>query len=481
MAGSGRSRTAATVAAVVVLVLGLAGCTGGWSPGGGADGAAGAGGLGDPYFPSHGNAGYQVDHYRLQVGYDPASKQLTGTTTIEATATADLSGFSLDLSGLTVRSVTVEGVPASFERGDEKLVVTPAEPVPDGAGFTAVVGYDGSPEPVNSRSLGSNGFQHSDEGAFAIGQPRSASTWFPVNDHPLDKATYAIEATVPDGLAALSNGVPEGRSAGPAGSTTWRWSEGTEMASYLTTLVIGDYRVHESEHRGKPMVTAVHADLPVQVDRQLAASGLVADVLEEWFGPYPFDAYGGIALADQRVGFALETQSRPVYGPSFFADGRDATGVIVHELAHQWFGNSVSVRGWNELWLNEGFATYAEWLYEERDGGDTAQETFDLYWDGPGGDDEFWSPATGDPGPRELFSHAVYVRGAMALHALRRTVGDDGFFQILREWATQMAGGNVGSADLLALSEQVSGRELGELFDQWLYRTDRPPYPGAAG
>jgi aminopeptidase N len=465
----------AALAAIATLVAVLAGCTGG---GFGARGfGAGPGGLGDPYFPAYGNRGYQVDHYYLAVRYDPDRKELAGSATIEAVATADLAEFSLDLSGLTVGSVTVEGAPATIARGDEKLLVTPAAPVPEAAPFTVVVDYHGVPEPVDSPGLGGTGFQASDGGAYVIGQPRSASTWFPVNDHPLDKATYQIEVTVPAGLAAVSNGVPEGETVA-GGWRTWQWAERIPMASYLTTLAIGDYRVHRSEHRGRPLVTAVHAELPPSVDQQLRRSGEIADVLEGWFGPYPFEAYGGIALADQRVGFALETQSRPTYGPSFFADGRDATWVIVHELAHQWFGNSVSVRGWNEIWLNEGFATYAEWLYEEWDGGDTAQEAFDNYWQGPGAEDRFWTVPPGDPGPERLFHSAVYVRGAMTLHALRRTVGDEAFFTIVREWADRMAGANAGTDDLRALSERVAGRPLGELFDQWLYTADRPGQPG---
>lgn len=249
------------------------------------------------------------------------------------------------------------------------------------------------------------------------------------------------------------------------------------MASYLATVAIGDYRVTHEEHAGRPLVVAVHTDLPTGIDDQLLGSGQIADQLAEWFGPYPFDAYGGIALADHRIGFALETQSRPIYGPVFFAGGRDGTGVIVHELAHQWFGNSVSITSWQDIWLNEGFATYAEWLFEEHDGGDTAQETFDLHWDGPGAADRFWAIPPGDPGPRQLFSSAVYVRGAMTLHALRVAVGDEAFFEILRSWAERYAYGNASTKDLVALAEQVSGQSLAKLFDDWLYSDRRPAHP----
>jgi aminopeptidase N len=339
------------------------------------------------------------------------------------------------------------------------------------------VSYGGVPEPITSRALGSNGFQHTGDGAFAIGQPQSASTWFPVNDHPLDKATYTIEVTAPAGLAALSNGVPAGQTTSE-GTTTWRWEERTPMASYLSMVVIGDYRVSATSHDGKPLVTAVHADLPTTVDAQLERTGEIADVLAEWFGPYPLESYGGIALGEQDVGFALETQSRPLYGPVFFSAGDDASWVIAHELAHQWFGNSVSVRYWREMWLNEGFATYAEWLWSQELGDDTAQEIFDLHWTGPAAEDGFWSPPAGDPGASDLFSHAVYERGAMVLHALRVTVGDDAFFQILRTWAEEKRNGNATTEEFRALSERISGQQLGELFDDWVYGTDRPSYPG---
>jgi aminopeptidase N len=462
-------RSFLALAAAAALVL--AGCTGQWP--GPADSAADSEGMGDPYFPSYGNAGYDVDHYDLSVRYDPASKELTGTITITGVTTGDLATLSLDLIGLTVRSAEVDGAPAETERGDDKLVIRPAAALPAGTEFTVEISYDGIPEPVTSRSLGSNGFHATDDGAFAIGEPQSASTWFPVNDHPLDKATYEIELAVPEGLAAISNGEPLGTSTAE-GWTTWRWAERSPMASYLVTAVIGDYRVYEEEHRGRPMVVAVHEDLPTSVDELLLESGEIADRLAGWFGPYPFGSYGGIAIGDQSVGFALETQTRPVYSPAFFDNAQDATWVVVHELAHQWFGDSVSLRWWQDMWLNEGFATYAEWLWEEADGGDTAQETFDLYWEGPGAEDEFWETPPGDPGRAELFGAAVYVRGAMTVHALRVAVGDAVFYRILQAWTGRYGYGNADTDDLITLSESLSGERLRPLFEEWLYGTERP-------
>ena len=485
--GANPGRPAGLVAVVLVagLLTGPAGCTGERTGPGptpppaesstaGPEFAPGAAGAGDPYFPAAGNGGYDATHYDIAVGYDPATDELAGEATLTATATADLSRFNLDLSGLTVESVTVDGDPAGFDRDEGELVVTPATGLPSGARFTVSVRYGGVPRPATHPRLGSDGFHHTGDGAFALGQPQSAATWFPVNDHPLDKATYTIAVTVPEGLVAISNGLADGESTAD-GRTTWTWRMPTPMASYLTVLAIGDYRVHTSEHDGRPMVIAVHDSLPAGVDEQLESTGRIADFLATRFGPYPFEAYGGIVLADNRIRFALETQSRPIYGPAFFAGGRDGTWVIVHELAHQWFGDSVSVHHWDDIWLNEGFATYAEWLWEEHAGGRRVGRQFDAAYND--GDGRFWSVPPGDPGPDNLFHPAVYRRGAMTLHALRLAVGDDAFFRILREWAADNRDGNADTARFIAHCERVSGELLGDLFDAWLFEPDRPPRP----
>lgn len=475
MRGGGRRLLAA---GLVAGVLAVAGCTGGrgtGEPGSSSGYGPGAAGVGDPYYPDSGNGGYDVGHYDLAVTYDPASDTLTGEVTITATATADLSRFDLDLSGLDVDGVTVDGTAVGVDRDGDELIVSPERGLPDGEEFTVTVRYGGVPEPVRHPQLGDNGFSHTDDGAFVIGQPQSATTWFPVNDHPLDKATYTIEITVPDGLAAVSNGVPEGRTS-TDGWTTWRWAEDTPMASYQVALAIGDYRVETGEHDRRPMVVAVHESLPAGVDDQLRRTGEIADFLATQFGPYPFESYGGVALADERIGFALETQTRPIYGPTFFRGGVDASWVIVHEVAHQWYGDSVSVRHWNDIWLNEGFATYAEWLWDEHTGRATAQQTFDRAYDGA--DRGLWAVPPGDPGPANLFHFSVYRRGAMTLHALRTTVGDDEFFRILRTWSAEKRNGNATTAEFVTVAERVSGRSLRPLFDAWLYGTERPDRPG---
>jgi len=246
------------------------------------------------------------------------------------------------------------------------------------------------------------------------------------------------------------------------------------MAPYLATAVIGNYRVHESTHGALPVVLAVHTSLPTTIDAELARTPEVVDYLQTVFGPYPFDALGGIVINDDRVGFALENQSRPIYAAGFFSGG-DASWVIAHELAHQWYGDSVSVHEWSEIWLNEGFATYAEWLWDEHRGLASAQESFDFAYDGASG--SLWSVPPGDPGKDQLFSQSVYTRGGMTLHALRVTVGDEAFFRILPEWASRKQDSSATTDEFIALAEEISGRQLDQLFQDWLYGTQRPPRP----
>ena len=463
---------------LAVAVLAAGGCTADRAPApapasSSAGFGPGAEGIGDPYFPTYGNGGYDVGKYDLALRYDPAAGRLSGTATITATATQDLSRFNLDLAHLTAEKVTVDGRPATSAAAGNELVVTPAAGITAGRPFTVVVEYGGEPRAIGNETLGVGGWLRTPDGAFALGQPESASTWFPVNDHPADKAAFALAMTVPDGVEAISNGVPGERSTDD-GWTTWRWSEGAPMASYLATVVIGQYRVTSTTHQGKPMVIAIPESLPADgpAARSMASTGAVADHLASVFGPYPFDAYGGIVLDDRRVSYALETQSRPVYGNVFFSGGPD-TDVVAHELAHQWFGDSVALERWRDIWLNEGFATYAEWLWQEHERRGTVQQSFDRRYA------TFdWSQPPGRPGPENLFGAAVYQRGAMTVHALRRTIGDEAFFGLLKSWPQEKRNGNATTAQFIAAAEKAAGgRDLEPLFQAWLYGTTQPPRP----
>jgi aminopeptidase N len=464
-----------TMASLVTCALFLAGCTAdkpatattapSFSPG--------AQGIGDDYFPKYGNGGYDVAGYDLNLRYDPKSGELSGQATITATATQDLSRFDLDFANLSASGVTVDGAVATSGQSGNELVVTPATGIVDGKAFTVVVNYAGEPSTLANKALGEGGWLRTKDGGFALGQPESASTWFPVNDHPSDKATFKLAMAVPDGLEVLSNGVP-GPRATADGWTTWKWSEASPMVSYLATVVIGQYRVETSSHDGKPVITAIPASLPADgpAARSLARTGEIADFLATQFGPYPFAAYGGVVIDDSRVTYALETQTRPVYGDTFFRGGTNST-VIAHELAHQWYGDSVALERWQDIWLNEGFATYAEWLWAEHEGKSTVQQSFDRQYSGFD-----WSVPPGNPGAARIFGDAVYQRGAMTLQALRRTIGDPAFFGLLKSWAVEHKDGNVTTGDFIAAAEKAAGgQDLGPLFQAWLFGTAKPPAP----
>ncbi len=649
----------------------------------------GAPGIGDPYFPLDGNGGYDVQHYNLKFSYTPATDTLRGVATIDARAKRNLSSFNLDLHGLNVRSIELDRRPATWTRSGDELTIRPRYGlgIRSGSDFRVVIVYDGIPEPVGNPLGGLSGFLHTDDGTLVAGQPDAAATWFPVNDHPLDKASYTFEITVPQGLEAVANGELESRTT-RNGLTTWVWDAQEPMASYLTTATIGqfDLRAYEADgirywdaldpdlfagpeprtgtqfvysqvadltykrltrtiavpsgggqmtfwvdrdternwdflfveaHRintdnwttlpdlnghtssatgnGCPFRLTLHpfmrkyltptspstcapngttgtwsaasgasdgyeqwaVDLSAYAGKQAVVSityvsddiiqqrGVVVDdisvpgsagstsfeadgnTLDGWqatgppvgsapnennwtiaqagdvesvgsvaegaldrqpeiiaflsgiFGDYPFSAAGGIVDDFPDLGFALETQTRPVYALDFFTEfGFPSDSVVVHELAHQWVGDYVALAAWQHIWLNEGFASYAEWLWSEDQGRATAQQFFDFYASTPASL-SFWDVVIGDPGPDLLFDIAVYDRGAMTLHALRLTIGDAAFFRLLREWIAEQAGGNATIPEFIALAEEISGRQLDAFFQEWLFTPAKPASLGA--
>lgn len=650
---------------------------------------AGSAGVGDPYYPLYGNGGYNVGHYLLNLSYAPSSGRLQGSATISARAKQNLDQFNLDLQGLHVRSVVVNGKRAHWSRSqDHELTIRPRHKLDRGDHFTTVVRYGGVPRSQLFDGLES-GFLRTDDGALIAGEPEVAANWFPVNDHPSDKASYTFKVTVPAGLEVVANGELLG-STTHHGRTTWTWDERRPMASYLATASLGQFQVHAYEANGLQMYDAVDPDLykprvaphtgsryvfsqladssykrltrtvPVPAagghlsfwttrdteqdwdytfveartpgqddwttlpdvnghsDQEVglscpngwldmhpqlahyqtptddgcdptgttgawwAASGASdgweqwdvdlsawagasveislayasdggfqrpggvflddiegpagagstsfeddADPLDGWtvsgapvgspgnandftdvnaaelpsigdivdavfarqpeildflasnFGPYPFSSGGGI-VDDGPLPFALENQTRPIYSKDFFTDEIRAGFVVLHENAHQWFGDDVSVAQWRNVWLNEGFATYAEWLWSEKEGFGTAQENFDFLYEIIAADDPFWSVVVGDPGVDFLFDGAVYVRGAMALHQLRLAVGDDDFFTILRDWASSRSGKTGSTSQFKRLAERVSGQQLDQLFQTWLFTPEKPVLAGAA-
>ena len=649
----------------------------------------GAPGVGDPYFPLDGNGGYDVAHYDLRLAYRPATDVLKGVATIKARATKKLSRFNLDLVGLRVHGVRVDGQRAHWSRGDHELRINPRGNLHRGERFVVRIVYSGVPRPFDEPGLGVSGFFDTDDGFIVAGQPHGAAGWFPVNDHPSDRASYTFRVTVPRGLEAVANGHLVDRDR-HGRWTTWRWHAAAPMASYLATVDVGQFDLRAYREDGIRYLDAVDPDLYVRatpatgeqfalsqaadsaykrltrtvtvpegggtlsfvahlqtepgwdffvvearpevgeawttladenghtsqdtgsgcaglaalhpflaehyvtVDATAgtceptgttgewnAATGLsfgpqewevdlsqfagesvelsltyvsddvvslggvaVDDITTSWgegstsfetgmegwsvpgppegspgnendwivgteaeaprpvgdvvdgslgrqpeiieflagyFGEYPWRDAGGIVDDVQGLGFALETQTRPIYAFDFFTDPVSGDAVVVHELAHQWYGDSLTLRRWRDIWLNEGFATYAEWLWSEAEGNGTAQETFDFFYnDFIQPDDPWWQITIGDPGPDQLFEYPVYFRGAMTLHQLRQAVGDDAFFKILRRWAQSRSGELVRTREFIGLAERISGQELDDLFDAWLYTAGRPTLPDAA-
>ncbi|WP_086730142.1 M1 family metallopeptidase [Streptomyces carpinensis] len=434
-------------------------------------GTTGAAGAGDPYFPLAGNGGYHVSHYDLTLRYDPGSRHLDGTAVLAARATQRLTGFDLDLKGLKVTGVTVDHAKAAFRRDGQELVVTPRTALRAGRPFRVTVTYGGTPGPVTDPDGSLDGWIPTDDGAFVAGEPQGAMTWFPANNHPRDKSSYDFTITVPRGHTAVANGLYLG-SRTAHGRTTFRWRQREPMAAYLATATVGKFKVEQYTTRdGLKVYNAVD---PRETNAAAPVLKKLPSVLE-WesrlFGPYPFRAAGAVVDHARDVGYALETQSRPLY------DSAPDLGTLVHESAHQWFGDSVSLTRWKDIWLNEGFATYAEWLYAEQHGGQSAQKEFDALYARPAGD-ELWAFPAGDPGSgRNIFATPVYARGAMTLHELRRAVGDPAFFRILRAWASGHRDGHGTTAQFTALAKRISGRDLDGLFHTWLFTKGKPSTP----
>jgi len=441
----------------------------------------GALGIGDPYYPGIGNGGYDVEHYDLGLALELDPDRLQAEARLRATATQALTSFSLDLYGLEVGAVEVDGEVAAFERlsapgesGEERsavpteLRIRPARALEQGARFEVLVRYSGTPQPRPDPSvpfIPGIGWMRCESGVFVLSECIGASSWYPCNDHPRDKATYTFRITLPRPWTAAANGIlTETHEEGE--HRTFVFEARDPMASALATLNVSDFGVLAAEGpRGIP-VRVYHPS--GATEEELAPFRRQPEILaflESVFGPYPFEAAGGV-LTRENLGGALECQTIPVYSKGA------SEGVIVHELAHQWFGDCVSVDLWRDIWLNEGFATYAGWLWNERTEGaeaytETARRSYRMLRGRSVG-----SPF--DPGVSGVFSGRVYTRGAMVLWGLRAEVGDEAFFRTLKTWVETHHDGNGSTADFVAHASATAKRDLKPFFDAWLYSEVTP-------
>lgn len=448
---------------LVVLVVALLG-----SACGSTDGEPGSEGLGDSFYPNLGNGGYDVLHYDIDLDIDPEANTIQALTTIISRANQDLSTFNLDLSGLTVAEVQVNGSGAEFSRSGTELVIKPADSLVSGTEFSTSVSYSGSPEPVVDPGVpfSTLGWLHTEGAIYTVSEPSGSMSWFPSNNHPTDKATFEIRITVPAPSTAASNGIlVEESSADGCTTTTWRMDD--PMAAYLAAVYVGDFERIETKQPGGPLIRDyVPRNSPAEIAEALSVTPQVIGYFEDLLGPYPFDAYGTIVMP-HTLGFALENQTLSVHG-------RDTIDplVIAHEIAHQWLGNSSTLDDWSETWLHEGFATYLSIMYmaeyHEWDLGEQMDQ-----WHGRLSDTGAVPPMEIENS--EMFDVSVYWRGALTLHALRGLAGETVFSDILRTHYERSADGNTNTAEFLAVVTQLAGSEATDLVESWLYDDPMPP------
>jgi aminopeptidase N len=447
-----------------------------------ADPEPGAPGVGDSLYPDFGNGGYDAISYTVYLIVEPESGHVEGNVTMEAMATQDLSSLNLDFIGFEIEWITVNGGNADYSRDGQELTITPRIPIVEGNSFSVEVHYGGVPEPINSAAIpvATGWVRYDGEGcpcSFVMSEPDGTAGYIPINDHPLDKALYAINVRVPDGYEVATNGTIHGVIEADDGTTLYLSKVSSPMASYLLTINIGQFDlVTEEGTNGVPIRNYFAESVPQNLRDSFARQDEMIGYFETLFGEFPFDVYGSVVVDTVTAG-ALETQTLSIFGSeTLYPDPVDNEYIVAHELAHQWFGDSISVADWSDIWLNEGFASYAEALWIEYTEGSEALEAYVIeVYDYMAGVENMPPPA--EPPADDLFNDSVYTRGGLTLHALRVKVGDEVFFDILKTWYARYKDSNASTADFIAQANEVSGEDLSDFFDAWLYESELPPIP----
>ncbi|CAM4002200.1 M1 family metallopeptidase [Smaragdicoccus niigatensis] len=425
----------------------------------------------DKYLPQNGNRGYRVSRYDLNIEYKMSSNRIAGTALIEGYATESRDKFSFDLSPhLTVSKVIVNGKrPERFVHRAGKLRISLGHKRKTGDALTVQVNYAGTPKPING-PWGSVGWDELTEGVIVASQPNGAASWFPCNDHPSSKAKYRITITTDSPYYALANGKLKSTRT-KASQRTWVYELNEPTSSYLATVQIGRYARHQMDKGDVPMYGVIPPRLRKIFDHDFARQPKMMKTFTKLFGPFPLDSYT-VVVTDDELEIPVEAQGISVFGANHCDGRRGWERLIAHELAHQWFGNSVTSRQWSDIWLHEGFACYAEWLWSEESGGSTADVLaksaraslarlpHDI--------------VLGDPGPKHMFDDRIYKRGAIMLHALRLELGSKKFFELVREWTKKNRHSTVTTADFKRLAANYSKDSLKGFWDKWLDRKDLP-------
>ena len=433
-------------------------------------------GIGDPYYPQMGNGGYDVRSYKIVLDVDPLSNTLSGSTTILANATESLRSFHLDFHALTVDSVLVDNITAEFSRDGDEMTVTPSKPLESGRAFTVMVNYHGTPELMLFEAFPVQmGWSHAEDGTINVwGEPNAASTWFPNNNHPRDKAVYRFEINVPKPwVVAASGSLKETQDNGD--KTLFIWEMEQPMASYLASINIDQYELFtQTGPNGMTIRSYFPPDYPETLRTGFDILPDAIDFFDDLFGPYPFKEYGVVISDDTEpcntVDTALEVQSLSIHCPSaIMASER----VIIHELGHQWFGDSISLENWKDIWLKEGLARYSEWLWDSKNDPIALSRIAKSY------ENSFFDSdsSVGEPPPDNLYSDESYTGGALVFQALRLQIGDEAFMRLLKTYAERYRYGNAGTDEFISLAQEVSGQDLNAFFDQWLFSDRMPKLP----
>ncbi|MDH6122498.1 aminopeptidase N [Kitasatospora sp. GAS204A] len=432
----------------------------------------------DPYFPGNGDTRYRVHRYELTLDYRPGPNRLAGAARISALAGPEpLREFALDLAEFRIGRVLVDGRAAHYTHRGGKLRVKPARALASGAAFTVEVHYSGNPKPVRSQ-WGGLGWEELTDGALVASQPVGAPSWFPCNDRPADKAAYQISVTTPSPYTVVTGGRLLTRTT-KASSTTWVYEQAAPTSSYLVGIAISAFEkvlLVDAEPGAVPQTGYVPARLVPRFAGDFGRQPQMMRLFEELYGPYPFGEYA-VVVADEELDVPVEAQGLSSFGTNHVDGVRGSERLVAHELAHQWFGNSVTIADWRHIWLNEGLAKYSEWLWAERSGGRDAQaHAADAHRQLSALPQDL---RIADPGRKQMFDDRLYERGGLTVHALRCALGDEAFFRMLRDWATGRRHGVVTTADFMAHAQRYAavGGSLVELFDAWLFDGALPELP----
>jgi aminopeptidase N len=435
----------------------------------------GSTGIGDAYYPELGNGGYDVQKYTLILDVDPVANALNANEIIDAIAIERLASFNLDFQGLTVDDLSVNDSAATIQRRGHELMITPSRPLTSGKPFTIEIKYHGNPEPgepvTSPAFIGKVGWFHNSDGSITVqNEPNGAANWFPVNDHPHDKATYRFDIRVPQPWVAVAPGTLR-ETTNDDDHTRYIWDMDKPMVSYLAAINIDKFVLETAQGPNEIRLRSYFKPgLPDPIKSRSALLPAMIEYFASLFGPYPFEEYGVLVVGDafcQSNTIGEEVQTMSVFCPDQFIEP-----LIAHELAHQWIGDSVSLNKWQDLWLKEGLATYAQMLWVTRDGGLdelNAKVKPDLY--------RHYLMPTGKPDVADLYSTEVYEGGALVFHALRLKVGDEAFFKILQTYLEQYRDSNAGPDEFITVAEKVSRHDLKALFDEWLYKAEAPDIP----